>query len=113
MPLALKVQSADWFGVDRIEIYVPASKRQYGDYVWPFLLDGHLVARVDLKADRAADTLRVVGAFGEPDISRPLVAAALAGELESMASWLGLDGFSVSGRGDLAPELRAASKRAG
>ena len=96
----------------RIEIYVPASKRQYGYYVWPFLLDGHLVARVDLKADRAADTLRVVGAFGEPGISRPRVAAALAGELESMASWLGLGGFSVSSRGDLAPELRAASKRA-
>jgi uncharacterized protein len=97
----------------RIEIYVPASKRQYGYYVWPFLLDGHLVARVDLKADRAADTLRVVGAFGEPGISRPRVAAALAGELESMASWLGLGGFSVSSRGDFSPELRLASKRAG
>jgi hypothetical protein len=30
-----------------------------------------------------------------------------------MASWLGLGGFSVSGRGDLASELRAAAKRAG
>ncbi len=40
------------------------------------------------------------------------VAAALAGELESMASWLGLGGVTVSGRGDLAGELRAAAKRA-
>jgi uncharacterized protein YcaQ len=38
-------------------------------------------------------------------------AAALAGELESMASWLGLGGFSVSNRGDLAGQLRAAAKR--
>jgi uncharacterized protein YcaQ len=97
----------------RIEIYTPAAKRQYGYYVWPLLMDGRLVARVDLKADRATDSLRVVGAFGEPDVPRAAVAAALAGELASMASWLGLGGFSVSGRGDLASELRAAAKRAG
>ena len=96
----------------RIEIYTPAAKRQYGYYVWPLLLDGHLVARVDLKADRAANTLRVVGAFGESDTPRAPVAEALAGELVSMASWLGLGGFSVSGRGDLSSELRTAAKRA-
>jgi uncharacterized protein len=100
----------------RIEIYTPAARRQYGYYVWPLLVDGHLVARVDLKADRASNSLRVVGAFGEPQhasrVARARVVAALAGELESMASWLGLGGCSVSGRGDLAGELRAAAKRA-
>ncbi len=95
----------------RIEIYVPAAQRQYGYYVWPLLLDGHLVARVDLKADRVSNTLRVVGAFGEPDMPRARVVAALAGELGSMASWLGLGGFSVSSRGDLAGDLRAAAGR--
>jgi hypothetical protein len=95
----------------RIEIYTPAAKRQYGYYVWPLLLDGQLVARVDLKADRTSDSLRVVGAFGEPDVAPGRVAEALAGELESMASWLGLGGISVSGRGDLAAALRAAGKR--
>lgn len=93
----------------RIEIYTPAAKRQYGYYVWPLLMDGRLVARVDLKADRPADTLRVVGTFAEPDAPKARVAAALAGELRSMASWLGLGGFSVSGRGDLAADLRAIS----
>lgn len=97
----------------RIEIYVPAQRRQYGYYVWPLLMDGRLVARVDLKADRAANSLRVLGVFGEPGTERPRVAAALAGELESMASWLGLGGFSVANRGDLAGELRAAARRAG
>jgi uncharacterized protein YcaQ len=97
----------------RIEIYTPAHKRQYGYYVWPLLLDGRLVARVDLKADRSADALRVAGAFGEPDTQRARVAAALAGELVSMASWLGLGGVAVSGRGDLAGELRTVVTRAG
>jgi uncharacterized protein YcaQ len=97
----------------RIEIYTPAPKRQYGYYVWPLLMDGRLVARVDLKADRTADTLRVVGAFAEPESPLAPTAAALAGELASMASWLGLGGFSVSGRGDLAGPLRAAAKRVG
>ncbi|WP_375485692.1 winged helix-turn-helix domain-containing protein [uncultured Mycobacterium sp.] len=92
----------------RIEIYTPAAQRRYGYYVWPFLLDGELVGRVDLKADRAANTLHVVGAFIEPEQSPPRVATALAGELRMMASWLGLGGVTVGDRGDLANELRAA-----
>jgi uncharacterized protein len=90
----------------RIEIYVPAAQRQYGYYVWPFLLDGELVARVDLKADRTADALHVVGAFLEPDRSPSRVAAALGEELTTMAAWLGLGGVTVGKRGDLAAELR-------
>lgn len=93
----------------RIEIYTPAAKRRYGYYVWPLLMDGRLAARVDLKADRAEGTLRVLGAFAEPQAPRPRVAAALAGELWSMASWLGLGGLSVAERGDLAPALRAVA----
>src|SRR5271166_4365850 len=90
----------------RIEIYTPANKRQYGYYVWPFLLDGELVGRVDLKADRAADALHVVGAFVEPGRSPSRVAARLTAELATMASWLGLGGVTVGDRGDLAGELR-------
>ena len=95
----------------RIEIYTPAAKRRYGYYVWPFLLDGELVGRVDLKADRSADVLHVVGAFVEPDRSPSRVAEALAGELETMAGWLGLGGVTVGGRGDLAGALRKAFVR--
>ncbi len=91
----------------RIEIYVPAPKRVYGYYVFPFLLDGELVGRVDLKADRAAGVLRAQGAFAEPDVPHARVAHELAGELRSMARWLGLDDVVVGERGDLAPALRA------
>ncbi len=92
----------------RIEIYTPAAKRKFGYYVWPFLLDGDLVGRVDLKADRVAGTLSVVGAFAEQERDRKRVATALAAELRAMAGWLGLADVSVGDRGDLAAELRRA-----
>lgn len=91
----------------RIEIYVPEPKRQYGYYVFPFLLNGELVARVDLKADRAAGVLRVPGAFLEPGRDLGEVVPELAGALRDMASWLGLDDVVVGDRGDLAAPLRA------
>ena len=95
------------FGFEyRIEIYTPAAQRRFGYYVWPFLLDGELVARVDLKADRVAGVLRVVGAFVEDHQDRSRVAAALAGELATMAGWLGLDDVAVGQIGNLAEALR-------
>ncbi|MDV6012152.1 DNA glycosylase AlkZ-like family protein [Haloechinothrix sp. LS1_15] len=92
----------------RIEIYVPASRRTYGYYVFPFLLDGSLVARVDLKSDRTAGVLRVQGAFAEPGVDLGRVAAELAGELRSTAEWLGLGEVVVAEHGDLAGKLRSA-----
>lgn len=93
----------------RIEIYVPAPQRQFGYYVWPFLLDGELVGRVDLK--RTDTALQVLGAFTEDGRDRSRVAQALAGELRSMAEWLGVPAVEIGDRGDLAPALKRVVER--
>jgi len=92
----------------RIEIYVPEPKRVYGYYVLPFLLDGDLVARVDLKTDRKSGALLVKGAFAEPEVDRIRVGRELRGELETVASWLGLGDVRIGRNGDLANALSSA-----
>ena len=94
-----------WNFLYRIEIYVPEAKRIHGYYVLPFLLDGDLVARVDLKTDRKAGALLVKGAFAEPGVDPVRVGRELREELESVATWLGLGKVDVSRNGNLADFL--------
>jgi uncharacterized protein YcaQ len=92
----------------RIEIYTPKDQRRFGYYVLPFMMDGALVARVDVKADRERGELSAIGAFGEPGVDAAVVAPRLAGELDAMARWLGLDDVRVGRRGNLATATAGA-----
>jgi hypothetical protein len=72
----------------RLEMYVPAAKREYGYYVLPILVGDRLVGRVEPRFDRKTRTLEVLGAWG--DTSR------LDEALESLATFLGADQSSIS-----------------
>ena len=74
----------------RIEIYTPKEKRKFGYYVLPFMMNGQMVGRVDLKSDRANSKLLVHSVHTEKGVKRSAINHALNAELDAMAAWLGL-----------------------
>jgi len=74
----------------RIEIYTPKEKRKFGYYVLPFMMNGQMVGRVDLKSDRANSKLLVHSVHTEKGTKRTMINDALDNELRAMANWLGL-----------------------
>jgi hypothetical protein len=82
----------------RIEIYTPKEKRKFGYYVLPFMMNGEMVGRVDLKADRANSQLLALSVHTEKGVKRSAINDVLNAELDAMAAWLGLDRVQI-GRG--------------
>ena len=75
----------------RLEIYTPAHKRVYGYYVLPFLHHERLLARVDLRSERAAGRLAVHAVHLEAALLSEEARLALGDSLRALAYWLGLD----------------------
>ncbi len=79
----------------RIEVYVPAAKRQHGYYTMPVLAGGRLVARVDPKHDRRAGVLLLRGLAVEDGVAPVEAVTVAAGAAWRLADYLGADGVEV------------------
>ena len=62
------------------------------------MMNGEMVGRVDLKADRANSKLLVHSVHTEKGVKRSSINDALNAELRTMATWLQLDQVQI-GRG--------------
>ena len=71
----------------RLEMFVPAAKREYGYYVLPLLVGDTVVGRAEPRFDRKTGTLELLGAWG--DTSR------LPEAMADLAAWLGADTIST------------------
>lgn len=96
----------------KIEIYTPAAKRKYGYYVLPVLVDGELVARLDVKTDREAGILRIKSSHAETGCNTAPIAASVLRAIEDLRLLVGSNSLEISDRGDLAQLLRAQSQNA-
>ena len=92
----------------RIEIYVPESKRRWGYYVLPVLVDGEIVARLDLKTDRTANILRVKSSHLEAGRNPGFVAERAATALRDLARLVSVDSIEVEAGGEFEKPLAAA-----
>jgi uncharacterized protein len=78
----------------RLEMYVPAAKREYGYYVLPILSGDRLVGRIEPVFDRKANVLRVIGLWAQPEARAP-DGPAISSALGELAAWLGTDDVSL------------------
>ena len=73
-----------WDFFYRLEMYVPAAKREYGYYVLPILHGDRLVGRIEPVFDRKSRKLDVKGVWREPGVKK----LDLTEPLDDLERWL-------------------------
>jgi len=72
----------------KLEIYVPAAKREFGYFVLPILHRDRLVGRIDPLFDRKTGVLHVKQVYAEDGATED-AGAAIAKAIQELARWLG------------------------
>jgi hypothetical protein len=84
-------RTTDLFEFDyQLEMYKPAANRRWGYFALPILFGDRMVGKLDATADRKAGVLRVSAIHEDVDFT-PDMTAAVVGEIEGLARWLGLE----------------------
>ena len=78
----------------KLEIYVPAAKREFGYFVLPILHRDQLVGRIDPLFDRKGGVLRVKQVYAEESATAD-AGAAIAKAIHELARWLGASNVDV------------------
>lgn len=68
---------------------MPRAKRRWGYFALPVLHHDQLIGKVDATADRRSSVLRVDAVHQDVRFTAAMT-AAVQGELDALASWLGL-----------------------
>jgi uncharacterized protein len=80
----------------RLEIYVPAARREFGYYVLPILHGDRLIGRIDPALDRRSGVLKINAIYAEPHAPAdawPSVERAI----DDLAQWLGASAIALPG----------------
>jgi uncharacterized protein YcaQ len=89
-------RAMDLFGFEYVlEMYKAKAKRRWGYFALPILHHDRLIGKLDVAADRSAGQLRVNAIHEDVPFTRAIKTSVTA-ELDSLASWLGLDGVLVA-----------------
>jgi uncharacterized protein YcaQ len=89
---------AELFEFDyQLEMYKPAAKRRWGYFALPILYGDRLVGKLDAAADRAGGVLRVAAVHQDVPFNAAMT-AAIGGEIDDLARWLGLETRSAATR---------------
>jgi uncharacterized protein len=90
-----RVRAQELFGFEYVlEMYKPKDKRRWGYFALPVLHEDRLVGKVDATADRKRSVLEVHAVHEDVRFSRGMTSAVHA-ELESLASWLGVEALAL------------------